>query len=261
MIQPIRLSPAVAGLPAGVATGFAAGFTAAADGPKFALGDAETDARLGGGLALAALHEVHAAAEGDEAAAAGFALLLAARSTRPGPLVWLREDKARRDGRLYGLGLAELGFDPGRLILVEAPDTLALLRAAGEAAACTALAGLIIEPVGRAAALDLTATRRLTLAAARSQMPVLLLRPGKPAPSAANSRWQVAAAPSQQLAARAPGLPAFDITLLRHRGGVAGFETRLEWDCDARRFRAPLSGGGLAAAPGRAFAARLQNAA
>ena len=260
MPQPIRLSPS---LPAGIAAGFAADYARREAGPRLTLGDAATDARLGGGLAQGALHEIHAAAEGDEAAAAGFALLLAARSQRPGPLVWLREDKARRDGRLYGLGLAELGFDPGRLILVEAPDTLALLRAAGEAAACPALSGIIIEPVGKAAALDLTATRRLTLAAARAQMPILLLRPGKPTPSAAHSRWQVAAAPSQQLEARAPGLPAFDLSLIRHRGGVAGFDTRLEWDCDAREFRAPLSGGGLAAAPGRAAATldRIRRAA
>lgn len=257
MRPPIRLS--APSLPPGIAAGFAADYARREDGPRLTLGDAATDARLGGGLAEGALHEIHA--EGDEAAAAGFALLLAARSTRPGPLVWLREDKARRDGRIYGLGLAELGFDPGRLILVEAPDTLALLRAAGEAAACPALSGIILELAGKAAALDLTATRRLQLAAARAGMPILLLRPGKPAPSAAHSRWQVAAAPSVQLEARAPGLPAFDLTLLRHRGGVTAFDTRLEWDPDGRAFRAPLPGGGLAAAPGRAAAAPIRHAA
>jgi protein ImuA len=259
MRQPIRLS--ASSLPAGIAAGFAADHARREAGPRLALGDDAADARLGGGLAEGALHELYAAGEGDEAAAAAFALLLAARSTRPGPLVWLREDKARRDGRIYGLGLADLGFDPGRLILVEAPDTLALLRAAGEAVACPALAGVILEPVGKAAALDLTATRRLQLAAARAGMPVLLLRPGKPAPSAAHSRWQVAAAPSVQLEARAPGLPAFDLSLLRHRGGVAAFDTRLEWDPDGRAFRAPLPGGGLAAAPGRAAAAPIRHAA
>jgi protein ImuA len=233
------------------------------DAARVGFGDGNIDALLGGGLPAAALHEFYAAREGDEVAAAGLALLLALRCGRPGPLLWLREDRVLRRGRPYGLGVAALGADPTRLLLVQAPDTLALLRAGAEAVACTAMAAVIIEPAGRTDAIDLTATRRLGLAAARSGVLTLLLRTGTPVPSAAHSRWQVAAAPSQQLEARAPGLPAFDLSLIRHRGGVAGFETRLEWDCDAREFRAPLSGGGLAAAPGRAAATldRIRRAA
>ncbi len=213
-----------------------AAMAAAAAGPRLTLGHGGIDARLGDGLAQAALHEVFAASEADAPAAAGFALLLALRSTRPGPVLWLREDKARMNGRLYGHGLAELGFDPARLLLVQAPDTLAVLRAGADAVACAAVACVIIEPWGKAAALDLTATRRLALATAKSGVTTLLLRGGAPSPSAAQSRWRVAAAPSRALAADAPGNPAFAVTLLRHRGGIAGFDAHVEWNRDKGEF-------------------------
>lgn len=217
------------------------------DAARVGFGDALVDTRLGGGLLVAALHEFYAAREGDAVAAAGLALLLALRCARPGPLLWLREDRARRGGRPYGLGLAALGADPAQLLLVQAPDTLAMLRAGAEAVACPAIAAVIIEQSGRADAIDLTATRRLGLAAARSGVLTLLLRAGAPVPSAAQSRWQVAAAVSTPLAANAPGLSAIDIRLLRHRGGLADVSARLEWDSDRRHFaparRAALSGG------------------
>ncbi len=210
--------------------------------PRLTFGIAAIDARLDGGLAAAALHELFAAAENDHVAAAGFALLLALRGARRGPLVWLRSDRARGDGRLYGLGLAELGCDPDRLMLVEAPDIVAQLRAGAEAVQCPAVATVILEAFGKASAIDLTATRRLALAAARSGVTLLLLRGGVPPPSAATSRWQVAAAPSLPLAANAPGAPAFDISLLRHRSGIAGFDARVEWNRDRGAFATPLPG-------------------
>lgn len=205
-------------------------------GACLSFGPAWLDDRLGGGLAEAALHEIHAGSEADIGAATGFALLLALRCGRPGPLVWLRDDRARMNGRPYGLGLAGLGLDPARLLLVQAPDTLAVLRAGAEAVQCGAVGVVVIEPWGKSPALDLTATRRLALAAARSGVLTLLLRSGEARPSAAQSRWGVKAALSEALAANAPGHPAFDISLLRHRGGIAGFETRLEWNRDRRVF-------------------------
>src|SRR3546814_8574977 len=64
-----------------------------------------------------------------------------------------------------------------------------------------------------------------------------------PTPSAAHTRWQVAAAPSQPLEANAPGIPALDLTLLRQRGGAGGQHWCVEWDRDARGFaEAPLPG-------------------
>ena len=257
---------------------------------RFTLGLDTVDARLGGGLAMAALHEFYAQGEGDAASVAAFALLLALRCGRPGPLLWLREDRAARQDRPYGLGLADLGLDPARLVLVQAPDTLTLLRAGAEAVACAALAAVILEPFGGrsggrsggAAAFDLTASRRFMLAAARSGVLTLALRSGDPVPSAAQSRWQVAGAPSEGLGANAPfshqgadapfpsqgadapfssqgadapGPPVFAVTLLRHRSGIGGFATRLEWDRDSAIFTAPRSGPVPAAVPLRAAAA------
>jgi protein ImuA len=230
-------------------------------GPRLAFGDDSIDSRLGGGLAVAALHELYATAEGDATAAAGLALLLAARNGRAGPILWLGDDRMRGEGRLYGLGLAELGVDPARLLLVDAPDSLAMLRAAAEAVACPGLAAVIMATPGRAASLDLTATRRLALAAARSGVTTLLLRTGAPQPSAANSRWQVAAAASVPLPGNAPGAPVFALTLLRHRGGIAGFSCLLEWHRDRNAFGAAHSGAAPAADHQRAGAAPTRRAA
>ena len=232
--------------------------------PRLTLGLEAVDARLGGGLAIAALHELYAAGEGDDASVAAFALLLALRCGRPGPILWLREDRAARQDRPYGLGLADLGLDPARLVLVQAPDTLALLRAGAEAVGCAALAAVLIEPFGKAAAFDLTASRRLMLAAARSGVLTLALRSGDPVPSAAQSRWLVAAAPSSALLGDAPGAPLFALTLARHRGGVEGFATRLEWNRDSASFAAPRAGpvpAAVALRTGAAPAGRRRRAA
>ena len=68
-------------------------------------------------------------------------------------------------------------------------------------------------------------------------------------PSAAQTRWRIGAAPSRPLPANAPGFPSFDVSLLRHRGGIAEFDAQVEWDRDQRSFRdATLSGGVPAAA-------------
>lgn len=202
-------------------------------------------------LPVAALHEIGAETADDAPAAAAFALLLALRADRPGPIVWLVEDRARHDGRLHGQGLAELGCDPDRLLLVRAPDTLALLRAGHDAVQCGAIGAAILAPFGAAKAIDLTVTRRLAMAAARSGVPALLLRSGEAVPTAAFSRWRVAAAPSVALPAGAPGRATFALRLDRHRGGVPGFDMQVEWDRDRGVF-APLSGGAPALAPRRA---------
>lgn len=81
--------------------------------------------------------------------------------------------------------------------------------------------------------------------AERSGAPLVLLRiDATPKPSAAQTRWQVASAPSRTLPGNAPGLTTFYVTLLRQRAGPCGLVWRLEWDRDHRIFReAPLSGG------------------
>jgi protein ImuA len=203
------------------------------------------DSRIQGGLTQRALHEIFAATAEDSSAAAAFAIMIAMRASPAGcPVIWVRERRCGRHcGYLHAVGLAELGFDPNELVLVDAQDTLAVLRAGADIVKCRQVGAVVIEPWGKAPSLDLTASRRLSMAAAASGVLTLILRVGaEPIPSAAQTRWQVAAAPSSPLATNAPGHPAFNIALLRHRGGIAGFETCLEWNRDTRSF-APLSGG------------------
>ena len=202
------------------------------------------DKKLGGGLARGGLHEIFAGQSDDGSAATAFAAMLAERALDDEQsILWICEDRGlRQTGKIYAPGLRELGCDPARLIMVTAADTLGLLRAGADSVKCAQLGAVILEPWGKAPALDLTASRRLAMAAASSGVFVLVVRvEASPMPSAAHSRWQITAAPSVALAANAPGHPAFDIKLLRHRGGIAGFETGMEWNRDIRSF-APLSG-------------------
>jgi len=142
---------------------------------RFATGHGPLDAMLGGGLARGRVHEVFGAG-GEEGAATGLALLWAQLAGGNAPLLWLRSDGAARIGGLpYGPGLAALGLDPARLLLGAMPDDAMLLRAAVDALRCPALGGLVMELRGRAPLLDLTASRRLALAAEASGVTALLL--------------------------------------------------------------------------------------
>lgn len=217
-----------------------------------ALGIASLDAALGGGLARGRVHEVYAAEGDDAASAAGFAVGVAASmatgmagADQGRPVLWLRSRRAARAGGvMQAPGWAELGGAPGRGLVGVMPDTMALLRAAVDALRCAALGAVIVEGWGAMRELDLTASRRLALAAEKSGVPLLLLRPdAAPVPSAAQTRWQVASAPSHALPGNAPGMPTFDVTLLRQRSGPCGLSWRLEWDRDRGLFReAALSG-------------------
>lgn len=231
----------------------------AIEGPKpvggelFSLGAEALDGPLGGGLPRGRLHELFAAEPEDRAALAGAGLMLAMRAGE-GPLLWLRQDGGvRAAGGLYGPGLVDLGLDPARLIEIVAPDEAALLRAAGDAVRCAQLGMVLIEPWKAARGLNLTVSRRLAVAAEKSGVTVLLLRAeAEPAPSAAFSRWQVRSIASAGLDAGAPGHPAIEIILLRHRGGLAGQRACLEWNRDEHLFRAAaLSGAVLPLSAGR----------
>jgi len=196
------------------------------------------------GLPLAALHEIHAAETDDSSSAAAFALLMAKRARIAAgnahhALLWVRESRAgQRQGFVYPPGLIDLGINPDNIIYVEAKDPLAVLRAGADAARCQTLAAVIIELAGqRPKGWDLTASRRLSLSAQGTGVPVLCLRSNAALmPSAAYSRWIVASAPSTPLEANAPGHPAFDISLQRHRGGIDGLTARLEWNRDRQCF-------------------------
>ncbi|GJE54775.1 hypothetical protein EKPJFOCH_1259 [Methylobacterium thuringiense] len=209
---------------------------------RFRLGLASLDDWLGGGLAYGALHEVYAERVADAAAAAGFGLGMAARAAAGRSLVWARQDFVGIEtGQLHGAGLAAFGLDPQSLILVRARDPTAALRAVAEAARCAAIGAALVEIWGDPRVLDLKASRRLALAAGASGVTLVMIRlQAEPCPSAAASRWGIAASASVPLEANAPGRPAFAASLLRHRSGLGQRSWRLEWDRDSASF-APAS--------------------
>ncbi len=194
------------------------------------------------------LHEIRAATAEDAPSAAAAALLMA-WGARPenvphhgrGTIAWLRPERAeRRNGRLHGPGLAALGLDPARLLLAVLPDDLALLKAAADLLRSGSISALLLELHGPAHQLDLTASRRLALAAAGTNTPAILLRVGgEPVPSAAWRRWSVGSRASQPLEAGAPGHPAFTLDLQRNRTGPAGGRWQMEWRPDGWRTLEP----------------------
>jgi protein ImuA len=227
-----------------------------------AFGLPAVDDCLNGGLRRAGVHEFYAVPQGETAAAAALALLLGVRACRGmRPLMWLRVAGGKAGVHPYAPGLADLGVDPDAMLLMEPPDLDALLIAGVESVRHGGLGAVVLEVPGRAQRLDLTASRRLALAAERSGATVLLVRSGAaPVASAAHSRWQVASAPSTALGANAPGHPVFDLRLLRQRGGPDGLHVQLEWNRDQAVFRTSLPGG-VSAVPARRAADRRRHRA
>jgi protein ImuA len=210
---------------------------------KMALGHAEADATLQGGLAVGAMHEVFAEVGRQSAAATGFVAGLAGRVAARKPLVWVRQDFSEiESGALSMNGLAELGLDPRLVVTVRAADVDTALRTAADALACDALGVVVLEVWGEARALDLVASRKLTLAAQASGVTGLLLRvAAEPQPSTAETRWIVRAAHSPPAALwSAWGAPVFDAQLVRNRHGPVG-RWIMEWKCDECLFSKPAA--------------------
>lgn len=188
------------------------------------------------------LHEIHAR-QADGAGALAFALCANRGGTGGGEetgmaMLVRMARRARSQTVVNGEGLALLGFDPARLTIVEAATELDLLRAGLEAARAPGVDLVLLELHGRFGGYDLTASRRLALAAERSRVRVIVLHfDAEPRPSAARTRWSVASAPSTALEAEAPGDPVIAAELLRWRGGPAGRTWRLEWDTNDATFR------------------------
>jgi protein ImuA len=231
------------------------------------------DGALGGGLAGDGLHEIAPAGAGDGAAAMAFALCLAARfraaSPRPQILIASEEFCGRESGPLYGPGLLALGLKYDQLVFVNAPDGRALLWTIEEALKSAALAVVIGELWSVAKTYGLAASRRLLLAARKGTTPALMVHGGlfgqaDALSTAAETRFEIAAAPSRRLAPASgalglPGGPAFAARLVKARlspaqGPPAQLfdETRvhrLEWSSVETSFHDPTVPLPLAPAP------------
>lgn len=209
---------------------------------RIALGHAEADSALQGGLQKAATHEVFS--EGRQGTAAtGFVAGLARRMSARRPLLWVRQDFSEREaGALSMAGLAEFGLDPCRLVTVRTVDVEGALRTAADALACDALGAVVLELWGEIRQFDLVASRKLTLAAQASGVAALLLRmAATPSPSTAETRWMLRAAHSPPGTMwSAWGAPRFDVELVRNRHGPVG-RWIMEWKCDECLFSEPAT--------------------
>ena len=220
--------------------------------PKVALGHAEADAVLQGGLVRGAMHEIHAGDGRQNASATGFTLGLVQRLTaNKGFVLWVRQDFAARDsGELSMRGFKELGFDPRTLVMVQARDAQTVLRVTADALACSALRAVVGEFWGETKAFDLAASRKLTLTAASSGVTALMLRlNAPPRASTAETRWVVRAAPSPPAPAwMGWGFPVFDAALARNRHGQTG-RWIMTWMSDEYLFREQADSQPAIAAP------------
>jgi protein ImuA len=176
---------------------------------RIPLGHAMIDHCLKGGLEQGSLNEVFAGA-GHEAAATGFVMGLSVRAAAGKRVLWIcREFSAHEFGGLSATGLLELGVNPEHMLLFQAANMEESLRAASDALSCAALGAVIIEIPGNPKALDLVASRRLTLAAAQKSITVFLLRlSARPEASSAETRWQVRAGASDHAWGKAPLSPS-----------------------------------------------------
>ncbi|MGE4220311.1 MAG: ImuA family protein [Alphaproteobacteria bacterium] len=129
-----------------------------------------------------------------------------------GPALW-----CQREGESLALhpdGLRALGADPAGLTLVRCPTHAALLRTVEEGLRCAALAAVVADVAGP---LDLTASRRLHLAARGGGVAGLLILPERTARSTLSlaTAWTVVPAGSGATL-------AWELTLIRSRDGRGG---------------------------------------
>ncbi|MGE4404302.1 ImuA family protein [Pseudomonas sp.] len=180
------------------------------------------DRRLAGqGLRAGALHEVAASSCSpvDEAAATLFVAGIAAREAvaTGAPVLWA---SCRND--LYAPGIAQAGLSAAQVIQVEPRDEQMLLAVVEDAVRDGTPCAVIAE----ARKISMVASRRLQLAAAEADLPVLVLRQRRnrdrdplEEPSTAWTRWRIATAPSERLAVPGIGRSRWMVELARQRGG------------------------------------------
>jgi protein ImuA len=232
----------------------------AAERPVLPTGVAEIDAVLpGGGLAVGRVHQITGGEDGFAGPATAFTAVLAARlssrddgHTASGTVLWIVQ-RSTADDTLYAPSLASFGLPPERLVVARARDEAEVLWTMEESLRCAALS-VVTAQVRR---VDLTAGRRLQLAAEQSGVTGFLLpslhgagwqAPGKTSAAAATTRWQVESAPGEHLsstlasdilASNILGPVRWTVTLERCQGGIPR-AWLVEWN-DATRNLAVVS--------------------
>lgn len=232
----------------------------------------------GDGLRRFGVHEFSGETYGDSVAAAGYLLTLLQRlgsetlgsetdASSQKPVLWCQTAKARLQfGPIYGAGLTGFGLQAQQFVFVQARSNNDLLWALEDGARSGALSAVI----GDVDQVSFTQTRRLTLAAAVADTPVLLLRPHQDrSASAAETRWRIktqsgfdqcfVSDPSHpsswpkksRCSGRPnwPGNPCWNVALTRCRGGRTGSFV-VEFDYETHRLRLAERVSSRSAAPG-----------
>lgn len=204
-------------------------------GPALAFGVPAIDERLADrGLDAAGLHEVAAASASlnEDAAATLFLAGIAARFAEQPDFTVLWAVTAFD---LYAPGLEQVGLGPEKLLYAQGRKDVEVLAMAEDALRDGSLACVIAE----VKAADMTATRRLQLAASDGRTPMLLYRRHRSRercplsmPSSAMTRWRIGCLSSERLPCPGVGRPRWRVELVRQRNGDP-FSLELE-ACDAK---------------------------
>lgn len=215
-------------------------------GATFTLGaDAIDNALPSRGLEAGAIHEVLPASHRDFGAALGFNVGLLARLTQtdPRPILWNSPSQGFQYGTVYPIGCTSYGLDSNRLHHLSIASPQDMLWALEEGLASGALAAVVGLLPSNDASYDFTASRRLSLRAAATGTTALLIRhhASVDTPTAAVTRWSIAARPSTPLrrgGLSMPGIgpPCWQADLVRCKRGQP-HSWLVEWDHEAFRFR------------------------
>jgi protein ImuA len=217
-------------------------------------------------LDTTALHEIKPASYNDWPAALALGLRLVARRIADWPaerapprILWCQTSALGRElGRLYGPGIETLGLPLDSFLIVETGRIKEALWAMEEGLR----SGTLALVVGGVKEIELTASRRLGLAAAAGATPCLALTaPTTAGAPATTTRWRATRCPSATHAfdRAAPGAPRIRLALERCRGRplVETLSETVEWCDAARRFRVAS---GVADRAPRESGARLRSA-
>ena len=178
------------------------------------------------------LHEVTIPTPTDAGAATGFCLSLLSNllQNRNGTAIWCQHNSIIDAGEIYPPALLQWKIMPDQLIVLKLQrdkDVLWTMEEALRSQKPTAI-------IGEVAHANLTATRRLQIAAHQNNLPVLMLRPGWKGTynSAASKRWRIKTRKSQPRGLakelNEPGNPNWQVELYRCRGGAPG-TWQMEW--------------------------------
>lgn len=213
---------------------------------RLPLGVGPLDSALAGGLALGRVHLL-SGRPGHDGALTGFTVallrrLLARQDDTGAPIVWCPAAATGGAGMLHAAGLAALGLDPGRLLIVDSPSPGQRLAALEDILRTEGLAAVVMEYDGVVQSGDywMRLARRAQLAAEAGGVTGFLT--GWPvAASGFETQWRIApSAPSSETAgdlAHDPvWQPVWQVELQQARGGRP-CAARLCWQAARNGFR------------------------